>query len=69
MRNTIKQLINEHEVILHGILIEFAEIPLSQRDKPIQEFKDNSSISIALRHRRDIDVLVLDMAEGGRAKS
>lgn len=65
---TVQELVNEHEVVLNSILVELAEIPLTQANETVEKLKDNSCVGVAFGHRRDVDVLVLDMAESGRAK-
>ena len=66
---TIQQLIYEHKVVLHCLLVEFAKVALPKADKPVQELEDDCSIGIAFRDGRNVDILVLDMAEGGAAES
>lgn len=62
---TIEQFVNEHKVILHGLLVELAEVALAQQDKPVEELEDQRGIGIALSHCDYVDVLVFDMAKGG----
>lgn len=62
-RPTVKQLIYKNKVILHSLLIEFPEVPLPQPNESIEKLKDDCSVRIALGDRRNVDILVLDMAE------
>lgn len=66
---TIQKLIHQHEIVLHGLLIEFPKIPSPQPNQPIQKFERQGRIGIALRHRDQINILVLDMAEGCGSES
>lgn len=66
--HTIEKLVDEHKVILDCLFIEFPEIPLPQAHKPIQEFKHERCIGVTLGHRHNVNVLMFDMAEGGRAQ-
>lgn len=59
--HTVKKFINQHEVILHRLLVKFPKVALSQRDKPVQELKHERSIDITFCDRDDVDILVLDM--------
>ena len=67
--HTIQQLVNKHKVVLDGLLIELPKIPSPQPNQPIQEFKHQRSIGIALGDSDQVDVLMLDMAEGRGAES
>jgi hypothetical protein len=67
--HTIEQLIHQYKVILHGFLIELPEVTFSKANKPIQEFKDQRSIGIALCHCNQIDIFVFDMTEGRTTQS
>jgi hypothetical protein len=68
-KHTIQELINQHKVVLHSLLIKLPKVALSQRYKPIQELKDERRIRVALRDRDQIYILVFDMAERGAAQS
>lgn len=68
VENLVQQLIHQHKVVLHSLLIELAKVGLAQAHEPIEELKDQGGIRVTLGHRHEVDVLVLDMAEGGRAK-
>jgi hypothetical protein len=68
IQNLIQQLIDQYEVVLYSLLVEFAEVSLSQSNQTIQKFKDQRRIGIALCYGDQIDVLVFDMAKGGGAK-
>ena len=68
VQNLVQQLIYEHKVVLYGLLVEFAKVRLAQSHQSIQEFEDERRIGIALRYRNQVDVFMLDMAKGGRAK-
>lgn len=67
-RHTIEQFINQHKVVLHGLFVKLSKVALPQRNKPVEELKDQRGIGIALRHGDQVDILVLDMAEGSRAQ-
>ena len=69
IRRTIEQLINEDKVVLDSLLVELGKVGATQLDQTIQKLKDQSSIGVALCDGNNEDVLVLDMAEGGRTKS
>lgn len=65
---TIEQFVNQDEIVLHGLLVELAEIALAQHNQPVEELEDQRGIGIALGHSYQIDVFVLDMAKGRRAQ-
>ena len=65
---TIQQLVNQHKIILYSLLIEFPKVPLPEQHQAVQKFEHQSGIGIAFGHRNQIDILVLDMAEGGRTE-
>lgn len=66
--HTIEQLVNQYEVVLNGFFVEFPEVALAQHNQPVEELEDQGGIGIALGHGYQVDVLVLDMAEGRRAQ-
>lgn len=66
--HTIEELVNQYEVVLNGFFVEFPEIALAQHNQPVEELKDQGGIGIALGHGYQVDVLVLDMAEGRRTQ-
>ena len=61
--NTIQELVDKHKVVLDSLLIELPEIPLPKPHEPVEKFKDQRSIGVALSNCHHIDVLMLDMAE------
>lgn len=61
---TIQQLVDQHEVVLDGLLVKLAKVPLSQLDQPVEELKDQRGIGVALGDGHQVDVFVLDMAKG-----
>lgn len=63
-QRTIQQLIDEHKVVLDGLLVKLAKVPLSQLDQPVEELKDQRGIGVALGDGHQVDVFVLDMAKG-----
>jgi len=65
---TVQQLVHQHKVVLDGLLVELAKVPLAQHDQAVQELEDERGVGIALGDGDQVDVLVLDMAEGGRAQ-
>lgn len=68
MNRTIEQFVNQHEVVLYGLLVELAKVAPPQHDQSIEKLKHQRRIGIALGHRDQVDVLVFDMAKGGRAE-
>lgn len=67
-RRTIKQLIDEHKVVLDGLLVHLAEIAPTYPNESIQEFKDQGGIGVGLGDRGEVEVLVPDVQEGRRAQ-
>ena len=65
---TVEQLVHQNKVVLYGLLVELAEVALPQAYYPVQELEYERAIGVALRHGRDVDVLVADVREGGRAQ-
>jgi hypothetical protein len=63
-QRTIQQLIDEHKVVLHGLFVKLAKVPLSELDQPVEELKDQRSIGVALGDGHQVNVFVLDMAKG-----
>lgn len=61
--HTIQQLVDEHEITLHCLLIKLPKISLPQRNQPVQKLKHQRRVRIALRHRYQVYVLVLHMTE------
>ena len=67
-KHTIQQLIDQHEILLHGLLIKLAKIRPPQRDQLPEDLKHQRGIGIALRHRDEVYILVFDVAEGRGAQ-
>lgn len=65
---TIEQLIDKHEVVLNSLLIKLAKVAPAEANQAVQKLKDESGIGIALGDGDQVDVLVLDMAEGGASE-
>ena len=65
---TVQELIDQYEVVLDGLLIELGEIAPAQTNEPVQELEDQRCIDIVPRNRYQVDILMLDVAEGGGAK-
>jgi hypothetical protein len=68
VQDLVKQLIDQHEVVLDGLLVELAKVGLAQRNQTIYKLEDQSGIGVALGNGNQVDILVLDMAEGGGAE-
>jgi hypothetical protein len=68
IENLVEQLVHQHKVVLDGLFIELPKVCLSQSHQSIQELEHECCVGIALRHRHQIYVLVLDMAECRRAE-
>lgn len=60
---TIQQLVDQHKVVLDGLLVKLAKVPLSQLNQPVEELKDQRGIGVALGDGNEVNVFVLDMAE------
>lgn len=65
---TVEQLVDEHEVVLNGLLVELAKVAPPQLDEAVEELEDQGGIGVALGDGDEVDVLVLDVAEGGAAE-
>lgn len=65
---TVQELINQHEIILHGLFVKLPKVTPPQPHQPVEELEHQRCIGIALGHGHQVNVLVLDMAEGGRAE-
>lgn len=63
-QRTVQQLVDQHKVVLDGLLVKLAKVPLSQLDQPVEELKDQRGIGVALGDGHQVDVFVLDMAKG-----
>ena len=68
IQNLIQQFVHQHKVVLHGFFIEFPKVGLPQPDHAIYKLKHQRRVRVALRDGDQVYVLVLDMAEGGRAE-
>jgi len=68
VENLVEQLVHQHEVVLDGFFIELAKVCLSQPHQSVEKLKHEGRIGIALRHRHQVYVFVLDMAERRRAE-
>jgi hypothetical protein len=68
VEDLVEQLVHQHKVVLDSLLVELPKVRLSESHQPVQKLKHQRGIRIALRHRHQVDVLVLDMAEGGGAE-
>lgn len=62
--HTVQQLVYQHKIVLHSLLIELAKVAPSQRDQLVQELKHQRRIRVTLRDSHQIDILMLHMAEG-----
>jgi hypothetical protein len=67
--HTVEQLVDQHKVILDGFFVELAKISLAQLDQSVEKFEDQCGIGIALGDGHQINIFMLDMAEGGAPKS
>ncbi len=67
-RRTVEQLVNQHKIVLDGLLVKLPEVAASQLDQSVEELKDKGSIGVTLGDCHQVNVLVLDMAEGGAAE-
>ena len=65
---TIKQLVNQDKVVLDSLLVKLSKVAATQLDQAIEELEDESGIGVALGDGDEVDVFVLDMAEGGAAE-
>jgi hypothetical protein len=63
--HTVQQLVDEHKVVLDRLLVKLAKVAPPQLDEAVEELKDERRVRVALGHRHQVDVLVLDMAERG----
>lgn len=66
---TVQELVHEDEVVLYGFFVKLSKVALAEGDKTVKEFEYQRSIGIALGDCNKVDILVLDMAEGGAAQS
>lgn len=64
----VEQLVDEDKVVLDGLLVELAEVAAAELDQAVEELEDEGGIGVALCDGDQVDVLVLDMAEGGAAQ-
>ena len=67
-RHTVQQFVNKDKVVLDSFLVELAKIAPTELDQPVEKLKDQGGIGVALGNGNQVDVLVLDMAEGGAAE-
>jgi hypothetical protein len=65
---TVEKLVNKDEVVLNSLLIELPKVAPPQLDEAVEELEDQGGIGIALGDGDEVDVLMLDMAEGGAAE-
>lgn len=65
---TIQELINEDEIVLDSLLIEFAKVTATKLDQAVEKLEDERSIGVALGDGHQVDILMLDMAEGGASQ-
>jgi hypothetical protein len=61
---TVQQFVDKYEIVLDGLLVKLPKITLSQRNQAVQEFEDQGSVGIAFGDCHEINIFVLDMAEG-----
>lgn len=66
--HTVEQLVDQHEIVLDGFFVEFPKIALPQHNEPVEELEDQCGIGIAFGNSYQVDILMLDMAEGRRAQ-
>lgn len=67
-KRTIQELIDQHEIVLYGLFVKLPKVTPPQPHQPVEELEHQRCIGIALGHRHQVDVLVLDMAEGRRTE-
>lgn len=66
--HTVEQLVDQYKVILNGFFVKLAKVTLPQLDQSIQKLEYQGGIRVALGDGHQIDILVLDMAEGSASK-
>ena len=67
-KHTIEQLVNQDKIVLNCLLVELAKVAATELDQAVQKLKYQGSISITLSDGDEVNVFVLDMAEGGAAE-
>jgi hypothetical protein len=67
-RHTIQELVDQDKVVLDGFLIELPKVAPAQLDQAVEELEDEGGVRVALGDGHQVDVFVLDMAEGGAAE-
>lgn len=68
VEDLVQQLVYQDKVVLDSLLVKLAKVCLSQAYQTVQKLKDECGIGIALGDGDQVDILVLDMAEGGGAQ-
>jgi len=68
LAHTIEQLVDQHKVVLDGLLVKLGKVAAAQLDQAVEKLEDEGGVGVALGDGHQVDVLVLDMAEGGAAQ-
>ncbi|KAJ9109744.1 hypothetical protein QFC19_001974 [Naganishia cerealis] len=65
---TIEQLVDQDEIVLDCLFVEFAKIGTGDGNEAVQEFEYERRIGVASEgNEADIDIADSDVKEGGRA--
>lgn len=62
--DTIEQLVDEHEVVLHILLVHLAEIGLHGVREPVEELEHHRRVDVVPSHSAYPDVSALYVEEG-----
>mmetsp|Transcript_57148 Transcript_57148/g.135715 ORF Transcript_57148/g.135715 Transcript_57148/m.135715 type:complete len:257 (+) Transcript_57148:592-1362(+) len=62
VHHLVQQLVDHDKVVSDGLLLEFPEVVLEDRDDVVQEQKQRRRVRISLSARHEVQVVVLDVA-------
>ena len=67
--DAIKQLVDKHKVVLHALLVQLAKVRAANAvDKAVEELEDTGGVGVDLCDGDNVDVVALDVEEGGGAE-
>jgi hypothetical protein len=61
VHDLVQQLVDQHEVVADGLLLQRLEVALHDLHQPLQEHKHGGHVGVALGGRQDVDVVVLQV--------
>mmetsp|Transcript_20800 Transcript_20800/g.61968 ORF Transcript_20800/g.61968 Transcript_20800/m.61968 type:complete len:308 (-) Transcript_20800:8-931(-) len=60
VHHLIQELVRDDEVVLDALLLELVEVVPEHLSEPVEERHDEGGVGVALRHRHEVKVVVLD---------